>query len=198
MLRHLWVATKMMVIVIVVLGIAYPLVILGVSQVAFPAAANGSIVNVGGQPAGSALIAQGFSSPKYFWSRPSAAGAGWEASASAGSNLGPTSKTLFDTVQGRVASATVENPGLTTGTVPVDMVTSSGSGLDPDISVANALAQAPRVAQARRTACPRSDARVPRRATCERLHAQHCARRPQRVAMRHVVPRSGIPHRDRD
>ena len=149
MLRHLWVATKMMVIVIVVLGIAYPLVILGVSQVAFPAAANGSIVNVGGQPAGSALIAQGFSSPKYFWSRPSAAGAGWEASASAGSNLGPTSKTLFDTVQGRVASATVENPGLTTGTVPVDMVTSSGSGLDPDISVANALAQAPRVAQAR-------------------------------------------------
>ena len=149
MLRHLWVATKMMAIVIVVLGIAYPLVILGVSQAAFPAAANGSIVSVGGQAAGSALIAQGFSSPKYFWSRPSAAGAGWEASASAGSNLGPASKTLFDTVQGRVASATVENPGLTTGAVPVDMVTASGSGLDPDISVANALAQTPRVAKAR-------------------------------------------------
>jgi len=149
MLRHLWVAAKMMIIVIVVLGIAYPLVILGVSQAAFPAAANGSIVSVGGQAAGSALIAQGFSSPKYFWSRPSAAGAGWEASASAGSNLGPTSKTLFDTVQGRVASATVENPGLTTGTVPVDMVTASGSGLDPDISVASGLAQTPRVAKAR-------------------------------------------------
>jgi len=139
----------MMVIVIVVLGIAYPAVILGISQAAFPSAANGSIVSVGGQAAGSALIAQGFSSPKHFWSRPSAAGAGWEASASAGSNLGPTSKTLFDTVQGRVASATVENPGLTTGTVPVDMVTASGSGLDPDISVANALAQTPRVARAR-------------------------------------------------
>ena len=149
MLRHLWVAAKMMIIVIVVLGIAYPLVILGVSQAAFPAAANGSIVSVGGQAAGSALIAQGFSSPKYFWSRPSAAGAGWEASASAGSNLGPTSKTLFDTVQGRVASATVDNPGLTTGTVPVDMVTASGSGLDPDISVASGLAQTPRVAKAR-------------------------------------------------
>jgi potassium-transporting ATPase KdpC subunit len=149
MLRHIWVATKMMIIVIVVLGIAYPLIILGISQAAFPSAANGSIVNIGGQPAGSALLAQGFSLPKYFWSRPSAAGAGWEASASAGSNMGPTSKTLFDTVQERVASATVENPGLTTGTVPVDMVTASGSGLDPDISVANALAQTPRVAQAR-------------------------------------------------
>ncbi len=149
MLRHIWVATKMMIIVIVVLGIAYPLAILGISQAAFPAAANGGIVNVGGRPVGSALIAQGFSSPKYFQPRPSAAGAGWEASASAGSNLGPTSKVLFDTVQGRVASATAENPGLTTGTVPVDMVTASGSGLDPDISVANAVAQSPRVAKAR-------------------------------------------------
>jgi K+-transporting ATPase ATPase C chain len=149
MLRHLWVATKMMIIAIVVLGIVYPLVVLGIAQAAFPAAANGSIVSVGGQPVGSALIAQGFSSPKYFQPRPSAAGAGWEASASAGSNLGPTSQVLFDTVQGRIASATAENPGLTTGTVPVDMVTASGSGLDPDISVANALAQIPRVAQAR-------------------------------------------------
>jgi K+-transporting ATPase ATPase C chain len=149
MLRHLWVATKLMIIAIVVLGIVYPLVVLGIAQAAFPAAANGSIVSVGGQPVGSALIAQGFSSPKYFQPRPSAAGAGWEASASAGSNLGPTSQVLFDTVQGRIASATAENPGLTTGTVPVDMVTASGSGLDPDISVANALAQIPRVAQAR-------------------------------------------------
>jgi K+-transporting ATPase ATPase C chain len=139
----------MMIIAIVVLGIVYPLVVLGIAQAAFPAAANGSIVSVGGQPVGSALIAQGFSSPKYFQPRPSAAGAGWEASASAGSNLGPTSQVLFDTVQGRIASATAENPGLTTGTVPVDMVTASGSGLDPDISVANALAQIPRVAQAR-------------------------------------------------
>jgi K+-transporting ATPase ATPase C chain len=149
MLRHIWVATKMMIIAIVVLGFVYPLAILGIGQVAFPAAANGSIVSVGGQAAGSALIAQGFASPKYFQPRPSAAGAGWEASASAGSNLGPTSKTLFDTVQGRVASATADDPGLTTGTVPVDMVTASGSGLDPDISVANALAQVSRVAKAR-------------------------------------------------
>ena len=149
MLRHIWVATKMMIIAIVVLGFAYPLFILGISQAVFPAAANGSIVSIGGRPVGSALIAQGFASAKYFQPRPSAAGAGWEASASAGSNLGPTSQTLFDTVQGRVASATAENPGLTTGTVPVDMVTASGSGLDPDISVANALAQSPRVAAAR-------------------------------------------------
>ena len=149
MLQHFWIATKMMIVVIVVLGLAYPLAILGIAQVAFPAAANGSIVSVGGRPVGSALIAQGFSSPQYFQPRPSAAGAGWEASASAGSNLGATSKTLFDTVQGRVASATAENPGLTTGAVPVDMVTASGSGLDPDISVANALVQAPRVAKAR-------------------------------------------------
>jgi K+-transporting ATPase ATPase C chain len=149
MLRHLWVATLMMIIAILVLGVVYPLVVFGVAQVAFPSAANGSIVIVRGQAVGSSLIAQGFSSPKYFQPRPSAAGAGWEASASAGSNLGPTSKTLFETVQGRVASATAENPGLTTGTVPVDMVTASGSGLDPDISVANALAQAPRVANAR-------------------------------------------------
>jgi len=149
MLRHLWVATKMMIIVIVVLGFAYPLVILGIAQVAFPSAANGSIVAVDGRPAGSVLIAQGFSSAKYFQPRPSAAGAGWEASASAGSNLGPTSKALLHTVEARVASATAENPGLATGTVPVDMVTASGSGLDPDISVANAVAQASRVAKAR-------------------------------------------------
>ena len=150
MLRDVWVATKMMIVTIVILGLLYPLLILGIAQAAFPAGANGSIIDVGGRAAGSVLIAQGFSSAKYFQPRPSAAGAGWEASASAGSNLGPTSKTLFASVQGRVASATAENPGLTTGTVPVDMVTASGSGLDPDISVANALAQAPRVAKARR------------------------------------------------
>src|SRR5664279_2437916 len=111
MLRHIWVATKMMIIAIVILGFVYPLAILGIGQVAFPAGANGSMVSVGGQPVGSALIAQGFASPKYFQPRPSAAGAGWEASASAGSNLGPTSKTLFDTVEGRVASATADYPG---------------------------------------------------------------------------------------
>jgi potassium-transporting ATPase KdpC subunit len=87
--------------------------------------------------------------PKYFHPRPSAAGSGYDPTASGGSNLGPTSKTLFDDVRARVATATLENPGLKTGNVPVDMVTASASGLDPDISVANALAQVPRVAKER-------------------------------------------------
>jgi K+-transporting ATPase ATPase C chain len=99
---------------------------------------------------GSSLIGQNFTDAKYFHGRPSAAGAdGYDASASGASNLAPTSKALVDAVRSRVASAVAEDPGLLAGKVPIDMVTASGSGLDPDISVANALAQVPRVAQAR-------------------------------------------------
>lgn len=149
MLRHALTSLKMMVVFVVALGIAYPLIVTGVAQVAFPAQANGSMVRVGGTPVGSALIGQEFSSTRYFQARPSAAGSGYDPLASGGSNLGPTSKTLVDTVRARVASATAENPGLASGSVPIDMVTASGSGLDPDISVANALAQVRRVAGAR-------------------------------------------------
>jgi len=136
---------------LVVLGVAYPLAMTGIAQVLMPAQSNGSLVkSADGTVIGSSLIGQNFTAAKYFHGRPSAAGAdGYDASASGASNLSPTSKALVDSVTSRVASAVAEDPGLVAGKVPVDMVTASGSGLDPDISVANALAQVARVAQAR-------------------------------------------------
>jgi K+-transporting ATPase ATPase C chain len=121
----------------------------GLAQALFPAQANGSLVTSGGKVVGSALIGQNFTDAKYFHGRPSAAGAGYDATASGASNLAPTSRTLVDDVKARVAAAVAEDPGLKPGDVPVDMVTASGSGLDPDISIANAYAQIVRVAAAR-------------------------------------------------
>ena len=147
--RHLATALRMTVVTALVFGLLYPLAITGAAQVLFPGAAGGSLVRTDGRVVGSALIAQAFSDDTYFWPRPSAAGAGYDATASSASNLGPTSATLYDQVRARVDELVTANPGLAPGSVPADMVTTSASGLDPDITVANARAQAARVARAR-------------------------------------------------
>ena len=147
--RHLWVALRMMLLMIILTGIIYPLFITGVAQLIFPHKANGSMVTVNGRVVGSNLIGQQFTQARYFWPRPSAAGSGYDAMASGGSNLGPTSKALMDRIKKDVAAMIKADPGLTLGEVPVDMVTASASGLDPDITPANAYAQAARVAAAR-------------------------------------------------
>jgi K+-transporting ATPase ATPase C chain len=149
MRSHLNIAIRMTILTAVLLGLLYPLAITGIAQVVFPGAANGSLVKVNGQVVGSSLIAQDFTQAKYFHPRPSAAGKGYDAMASSASNLGPTNRALIDRVSAAVDQAVRQDPGLKKGQVPVDMVTTSGSGLDPDITVANARAQAPRVAAAR-------------------------------------------------
>jgi K+-transporting ATPase ATPase C chain len=127
----------------------YPLVVWVSAQIVFPARANGSLLYQGGKVVGSELIAQGFSGPKYFHPRPSAAGGGYDALASGGSNLGPLSKDLIENVRRRAAAYRAEN-GLEPGApVPADAVTASGSGLDPHISLRNAVIQALRVVRAR-------------------------------------------------
>jgi len=130
-------------------GVVYPLVVTGVAQLVFPHQANGSLIVSGGQTVGSDLIGQQFDDPKYFWGRPSVTGPyPYNAAASSGSNLGPTNPALLDAVQARIAALKAADP-TNTQPIPVDLVTSSGSGLDPDISVAAALYQVPRVARAR-------------------------------------------------
>ena len=127
----------------------YPLVVWAVGQGLFSHKANGSLVRVEGKVAGSSLLAQGFTAPKYFHPRPSAAGQGYDAASSSGTNLGPTSKKLIEDVKQRVADYRTENSLPPDTTVPADAVTSSASGLDPHISVRNATLQAARVAKAR-------------------------------------------------
>jgi K+-transporting ATPase ATPase C chain len=130
-------------------GVVYPLVVTGIGQGAFSREAAGSLVLRDGKPAGSALIGQAFSDPKDFWGRPSATGPmPNNATASSGSNLGPLNPALLDAVKGRIEALRAADPG-NTAPVPVDLVTASGSGLDPELSVAGALFQAARVAKAR-------------------------------------------------
>ncbi len=149
MLRHISIAVRMLLVCTVVLGVAYPLVVGAAALLLGNVAQGSTISNASGQVVGSELIGQKFESPRYFHGRPSAAGRGYDAMASGGSNLGPTSKQLSQDVAARVKAAVAEDPSIA-GRVPVDMVTSSGSGLDPDISPANAYAQVRRVARARR------------------------------------------------
>lgn len=131
----------------ILLGLVYPLVLVAIGQIAFPDQANGSLLRDGGRVTGSAILAQGFASDRYFHPRPSAAGKGYDAMASSGSNLGPAARALRDRVAADVRAMTAAMPGRP---VPADLVTTSASGLDPDISPQAALYQVPRVARARR------------------------------------------------
>jgi K+-transporting ATPase ATPase C chain len=144
--RNLIAAVLMTLVTTVILGLVYPLVITGIAQVAFPDQANGQLIERDGKVVGSRIIGQGFSSPGYFHSRPSAAGMGYDAANSAGSNLGPTNKKLVDAVKANVEAARKENPN---APVPVDLVTTSASGFDPHISPAAADFQVPRIARER-------------------------------------------------
>jgi len=130
-------------------GVAYPLAVTGVAQVAFPGRADGSLIERDGRVVGSRLIGQSFAGARYFHPRPSAAGKGYDAMSSSASNLGPTNFELIDEVRARSAAYRRENELRPGQRVPIDAVTASGSGLDPDISVANARLQAARVARAR-------------------------------------------------
>jgi K+-transporting ATPase ATPase C chain len=144
--RNLVVAVLMTVVTTALFGVVYPLVVTGLAQAIFPDKANGQLIEQNGKIVGSRIIGQAFSSPGYFRSRPSAAGTGYDAANSAGTNLGPTNKKLIDAVKSAAEAAQKENPGMP---VPVDLVTSSASGLDPHISPAAANFQVPRVARER-------------------------------------------------
>ncbi len=148
LMKNLITAILMTIVTTVLLGLIYPLLVTGLSQVIFPDKANGSLIRgADGTIIGSRLLGQAFSSPGYFRSRPSAAGAnGYDAGASSGSNLGPTNQKLIDRVKADAEKAQAENPGKP---VPIDLVTTSGSGLDPHISPAAADFQVPRVARER-------------------------------------------------
>lgn len=142
-------AIAMTLVLCIITGLIYPGVVTALAQVLFPGQANGSLVTVNGRVVGSALIGQPFNRPEYFHPRPSAAGTGYDATASGGTNKGPTDAKLADTLIANAVASVVEKDGALEGYIPSDMVTSSGSGLDPDISPASARLQVPRVARAR-------------------------------------------------
>lgn len=146
MKTNLITAIRMTIATTVLLGIIYPLLVTAIAQAIFPKKADGQLLEANGKIVGSRLIGQGFTSPAYFHSRPSAAGNGYDATASNGSQYGPTNEKLIERVRAAVAAAQAQSPGTP---VPIDLVTASGSGLDPEISPAAAAFQVPRVAEAR-------------------------------------------------
>jgi K+-transporting ATPase ATPase C chain len=149
MFTHIRISILMLLVFTLITGFAYPLAVTGIGQLLFPRQANGSLIEKDGKPLGSALIGQAFDDPKYFWGRISAtAPFGNNPQASNGSNLGPTNPALLDEVKARIAALQQADPGQKAA-IPVDLVTSSGSGLDPDISPAAADYQVPRVARVR-------------------------------------------------
>ncbi len=149
-MRALMISIKMTIVLTILTGIIYPLAMTGIANALFPHQAQGSLIERDGKVVGSEMIGQTFAAPGYFHSRPSAAGdKGYDASNSSGSNLGPTNKTLISTVQQRVKDVVEANPGIDVSQVPIDLVTASGSGLDPEISPASADIQVARVAKAR-------------------------------------------------
>ena len=150
MLAHLRPALMSLILFTLITGVAYPLLVTGIAQLVFPFQANGSLIVKDGKVVGSALIGQSFDEPKYFWGRPSATSPfGYNAASSSGSNLSTTNPDLIKAVQGRVEALRAADPA-NTAPVPVDLVTASGSGLDPHISPAAALYQVSRVARERR------------------------------------------------
>ena len=146
MKRNLITAVLMTLVTTVLFGLLFPLLITGLAQALFPKQANGQLVSRNGRVVGSRLIGQSFSSPGYFHSRPSSAGAGYDAGNSGGSNLGPTNRSLVARVQGDADRLQAENPG---APIPMDLLTTSGSGLDPHISLEAAEFQVPRIAKER-------------------------------------------------
>jgi K+-transporting ATPase ATPase C chain len=149
MWSHIKIALFLLIILTVITGLLYPLAVTGIAQVIFSRQANGSLIVQNGKPVGSTLIGQPFDDPKYFWGRPSATGPfPYNAAASSGSNLGPTNDVLLKAVQDRIAALKAADPE-NSAPVPVDLVTASGSGLDPHISPAAAEFQVHRVAKAR-------------------------------------------------
>ncbi|MGO9454775.1 MAG: K(+)-transporting ATPase subunit C [Candidatus Binataceae bacterium] len=147
-MRELWISIRMTILLTVLLGLVYPFAMTAIGQVIFPYQAQGSLIGHNGTIVGSKLIGQSFASAKYFHSRPSAAGNGYDPTSSGGSNLGPTSKALMDAVSKRVKDV-MTSEGVPASQVPIDLVTASGSGLDPDISPAAADIQVARIAKAR-------------------------------------------------
>lgn len=146
-MKNLLTATRMTIVTTILFGLVYPLVVTGIAQLAFPDQANGQLIRrTDGTIIGSKIIGQPFSGPGYFHPRPSAAGTGYDAGASSGSNLGPTNQKLIDRVKADVATLHAENPGKP---IPIDLVTTSASGLDPHISPAGADFQISRVARER-------------------------------------------------
>jgi K+-transporting ATPase ATPase C chain len=148
MIKHLGTSLRVTIVTVVLLGVIYPLAMTGIAQALFPRQANGSLMTVNGKIVGSAIIGQLWAKAQYFHGRPSAAGKGYDPTATGGTNLGPTSKKLIASTQTTIATLKRENPDAL-GPPPIDLVTSSASGIDPDISPEAAYWEAPRIAKAR-------------------------------------------------